>query len=182
VEAVDTLAQGGVDPEGRGPDPTTSYREESPIVTPSIRRRQRRGAAAVETALVLPAAVFFILMILIGGAGVFRYNELALLTREGARYASVHGKQYERETGNTAATADDVFNNAIKPKAALLNPDRLTYSVTWDTDNWPNRIEGDARTPITNTVTVTLSYQWEVEIPFVRTINLSSTSTMQMWH
>jgi Flp pilus assembly protein TadG len=150
-------------------------------VTPRTGRQQRRGAAAVEAALVLPAAIFFILMILVGGLGVFRYNELAFLAREGARYASVHGKEYEKETGNTAATADDVYNNAIAPKAALLDPALLTYSVTWDTDNYPNHIETDPGHPITNTVTVTLTYQWEVEIPFLRSITLTSTSTVQMW-
>ena len=83
-------------------------------MTPRTAGQRRRGAAIVETALVLPAAIVFILMILIGGLGVFRYNELALLAREGARYASVHGKQYEKETGNSAATAQDIYDNAIE--------------------------------------------------------------------
>ncbi len=39
--------------------------------------------------------------------GIYRYQQVASLAREGARYASVHGSQYAADTGNAAATASD---------------------------------------------------------------------------
>jgi Flp pilus assembly protein TadG len=147
-----------------------------------MHKQPRRGATIIESAMVLPVALLFLFGIVVGGMGVFRYNELAFLTREAARYASVHGKQYEEETGKTAATADDIYNDVILPKAAILRPENLTCTITWDEDNHPNRIEGTSQNVITNTVTVTLTYQWDPEIPFFNSLTMSSTSSMHMIH
>ena len=87
--------------------------------------RARRGATLVESAFVLSVLFFLLLAVVVGGYGVLRYQQLALLAREGARYAAVHGGQYAQETGNPAATADDVYKNAILPYAVNLDPANL---------------------------------------------------------
>jgi hypothetical protein len=102
------------------------------------------------------------------------------LAREGARYASVHGGQYQLETGNTAATPQDVYNNAIAPYAVNLDFSQLSYTVTWNTSNMPYSVSSDYVTPINNTVTVTVNYNWFPEAYLVGPIRLSSTSTMPM--
>ena len=52
--------------------------------------------------------------------GVFRYQEVATLAREGARYASTHGYQYRKDAGQAIGTAsdwqDDIYTNGIKPR------------------------------------------------------------------
>lgn len=140
----------------------------------------RRGATLVESAFVLSVLFFLLLSIVIGGHGVLRYQQLAMLAREGARYASVHGGQYAQDTGNPAATAADVYKNAILPYAVNLDPSHLSYTVTWDTDNMPYHMTADYEKPVANTVTVTVHYTWLAGPYQVGSITLSSTSTMTM--
>src|SRR3954470_23328755 len=97
----------------------------------------RRGTTTVEFAITCPIAFFLIFAIIVGGLGVFRYQQVAAAAREGARWASVHGGWYAEDTKKPAATASDVYTNAILPAANALNPSRLTYSVTWNQSNMP---------------------------------------------
>jgi hypothetical protein len=135
---------------------------------------------ATESVVVVPVVVFLILGTLVGGYGVFRYQQIALLAREGARYASVHGGQYQLETGNTAATPQDVYNSAILPYAVNLDLSQLSYTVTWNSSNMPYSVSSDYEKPTNNTVTVTVTYKWFPEAYLVGPITLSSSSTMPM--
>ncbi len=128
--------------------------------------RPRRGTQVVEGAAVYPVVFILVIGLIVGGLGVFRYQEVASLAREGARYASVHGDQYQQSTGRPAATADDVYNNAVLPKVVSLDTGHLDHNVTWSPDNQQG-----------STVTVRLTYHWVPEA-FLGGIDLSSTSTM----
>lgn len=149
---------------------------------PTRAGRGRRGATTVEFAIACPIAFFLLFATIIGAMGVFRYQQVASLAREGARWASVHGGQYARETNNPAATAQDIYEQAIQPKAVALRLDRLSYQVTWDKDNEPLSVEEDVQTPIGNTVTVTVNYEWFPEMYIFGPLVLSSTSTCQMMY
>lgn len=127
---------------------------------------RRRGTHVVECAVVFPVLFLLLLGLLVGGLGVFRYQEVASLAREGARYASVRGSKYQQVTGKPAATAPDVYNNAISPRAVILDPANLSYNVTWNPDNKQG-----------STVTVQVTYLWVPEA-YLGGITLSSTSTM----
>jgi|SRR5579875_132164 Flp pilus assembly protein TadG len=146
----------------------------------------RRGSTITESAVVVPILLFLILAILVGGYGVFRYQQIALLAREGVRYASVHGGQYQQETGNPAATPQDVYNNAIVPYAINLDLSQLNYQVTWNTDNntyhfgLDSNNNPDYAKVINNTVTVTVSYNWFPEVFLIGPLVLSSSATMPM--
>jgi Flp pilus assembly protein TadG len=148
-----------------------------------LRAQQRRsGATVVECAFVYPAVFLLVMGLLVGAAGIFRYSQLASLSREAARYASVHGGQYAQEMQVTAPTAADIYNNVVLANAAGFDTSQLSYSITWNTDNSPFHTTLDANNnviPIQNTVTVTLTYQWLPEA-FLGGITLSSTSVMPM--
>src|SRR5437870_2161734 len=119
-----------------------------------LRSPARRGASAIEAAVVYPVALFFVLGLVIGAMGIFRFQETAALAREAARYASVHGTSYAQASGQPAATAQDIYNNAIAPKAVGLDPSKLTYSVAWNQSNSPSQVvtvNGNV-TYVTNTV------------------------------
>lgn len=133
-----------------------------------IRNTRRPATTVVECALVFP--LFFLLLIglMVGSLGVFRYQELASLARESARWASVRGYQYEQSTKNPAATPKDVYDNVVRTKAKLVHADDVKYSVTWSPDNRQGSL-----------VTVTLTYTWIPEA-FLGGITLSSTSTLYM--
>jgi Flp pilus assembly protein TadG len=148
-------------------------------------KRSRRGATLVEAAIVLPTVFMFIIGMCVIGLGIYRYQQVASLAREGARYASVHGMQYQQDTQIPAATASDIYNNAILPMAVGLNTGSLTYSVNWNTSNWPtswivNPNPPPAAMTQDNTVSVTVSYQWTPELYLTGPINLTSTSVMPM--
>jgi len=114
------------------------------------------------------ASVVLLLLIglIVGALGVFRYQEIGRLAREGARYAAVHGGTYSMTTGQPAATPTDVYKNAILPAAVILDPAKLTTDVSWSPDN---RQGGQ--------VTVTVRYQWLPEAYF-KNMTLTSTATM----
>src|SRR5438128_8983671 len=92
------------------------------------RDRLRRGAVAVEMALVAPLTFLIIIGLIVGACGVFRYQQMAVLAREGARWAAVRGPQYQKRTGKKPPTAAEVFANAIRPHAISIDPSRLNYS------------------------------------------------------
>ena len=147
------------------------------------RASQRRpGATAVECAFVYPALFLLVVGLLVGAAGIFRYSQLSSLSREAARYASVHGGQYAQEMNVTAPAPADIYNNVVLPRAAAFDTSQLNYSITYNTSNFPYHTILDANKnviPVQNSVTVTLTYQWVPEA-FLGGITLSSTSVMPM--
>jgi Flp pilus assembly protein TadG len=130
--------------------------------------QRRKAVTSIEAVIVFPVLFALVLSLLLGGMGVYRFQEVAALAREGSRWASVHGSLYEQQTGKPAATAADVYNNAIEPRAVTLDLSQLTYGVTWTPNN----------NPPDSTVTVTVSYVWNPLL--IGPVTLSSTSTMGM--
>jgi Flp pilus assembly protein TadG len=137
----------------------------------------------VEFAVVAPVTFLLLLGLLIGGLGIFRYQQVARLSRDAARWASVHGTQYAQDTNSPAATAQDVYNQAITPNAQGLNLSKLTYSVTWNTSNSPYHMAtvNGQQVKVANTVTVSINYQWIPET-FLGAVNLSSTTVSVMYY
>jgi Flp pilus assembly protein TadG len=135
----------------------------------------------VECAIIYPLTFLLILGLVVGAAGIFRYQQMAYLAREGARYAIVHGTQWAKDTGNTAAAPADIYNNAILPNAVGLDTTQLQYSVTWNTSNAPysTSIVNNQIVATGNTVSVTVSYQWIPEA-FLGGLTIRSTSVMPM--
>jgi Flp pilus assembly protein TadG len=131
-----------------------------------LRENNRSGAAVVESAIVLPVVFLILLALLVGAHGVFAYQEVASLAREGARYASVRGTRYAMATGNAVATPQEVYEQAIRPRMIALREDQTTYSVTWDTDPRPG-----------NTVSVKVTTVWLSTAVFG---NWTLTSTSEM--
>jgi Flp pilus assembly protein TadG len=142
-----------------------------------LRHQPRPAATIVEFAVVAPVTFLLLLGLLIGGLGIFRYQQVARLARDATRWASVHGTQYAKDTKKPAATAQDVYDQVISPNATALDLSRMTYSVTWNTSNSPYHtatVNGQ-QVKVANTVTVTITYHWVPEA-FLGGITLSSTS------
>lgn len=124
--------------------------------------RLRRGATAVEFALVSPVLFLTMIGLVVLGLGIFRYNQVAALAHAGARWASVHGKNYDsRNHRSSAVTSTDLYNEVIKTRAVGFDPSKLTYNLTWSADR--------------RTVAVTVNYRWLAEAYFGE-VMLTSTS------
>jgi Flp pilus assembly protein TadG len=151
------------------------------------RTTRRRGVTILECAIVYPVLLILMLVLIVGAMGIFRYQQVASLARQGARYACVHGYEYSLENKLPAATQDDVRNVIV---ANAVNMDTsasaLQVTVTWNTDNnqYHTITVTDANgfqnvQPVLNTVTVTVTYTWLPEA-YLGGITMTSTSTVQM--
>jgi len=125
---------------------------------------RRRGMVLAEAGIVYSAALLVIVGTIVIGLGVFRYNQVAWLSREGARWAAVHGATYQSEQSQAAPTAAAVLSNAVTPKLAGLNSNNLTATLTWN----------NAASP--PTVTFRLNYVWVPEC-YLTSLTFTSTST-----
>ncbi len=165
------------------------------------RCRRRRGATAVEFAVVAPVVLLFVFGLIVGGLGVFRYQEVAHLAREGARYASTHGGIYQHDgiaqlTGVPAIASSSDLSTYLATKTALLDPNLLQVSVSWVDSagvrithvppNMPTYVDADpnlippGQRVVQSNVAVTVTYQWLPEVYSLGPISLSSTSRMPM--
>ena len=123
-------------------------------------RRNRKGALMLESSIVYNVALMLTLGTIVIGLGIFRYQEIAWLAREGSRWAAVHGPTYQREQNVAAPTSNDVLVNAINPRLCLLNSANLTCTLTNNS----------------GTATVTLTYNWTPEA-YLSPIKFASTSS-----
>lgn len=126
-----------------------------------IRRRRRthgcnhwlrRAVTAVEVAIVLPLVMLLMIGLCVAELGAFRYQQIAALAHERARWASVHGQEYARQSNAVIATNQDIFEKVIKPKAKGLDLNKLSHNVQWNEEG--------------NVVTVRIQYTWTPEAFF----------------
>ncbi|MBA4191226.1 MAG: hypothetical protein C0467_24865 [Planctomycetaceae bacterium] len=141
-----------------------------------LNHRSRRGISLVEFALVSSLTMLIMLGLLVGCVGIFRYQQVAALARETARYASVHGSDYAQ--GHTSVTDADIYQTALVPKATLLDLSRTRFIITWSPKYPVTRADSDGTIRL-NTVTVTVEYDWKPEY-FFSSVTLKSTSVAAM--
>lgn len=148
-----------------------------------MRKSCRSAATVVEFAIIGPVTFLLLIGLLVGGLGIFRYQQVVRLAQESARFASVHGADYAKESGNPAATSTQIYDQVIAPKAAGLDPKQLSISVDWNKDKSPyhNETVNGQTTKVTNTVTVTVTYNWIPEA-FLGGVTLRGTSTSMMFY
>jgi Flp pilus assembly protein TadG len=151
------------------------------LVRRGARRPARRpGVTVVEMAIIYSVLFLVLFGLILGAIAVFRYQQVAQLAREGARWAAVHGQQWATENGQPATTPADVYANAIAPRATSMEPSLLSYSVTWDTNQKTHHteVQGDTVVSVSNNVIVTVNYQWNEFI--FGPVTLRSTSVKPM--
>ena len=134
------------------------------------RRDLRRGMSLIEAAIVYPTTLLLMIGTVVLGLGVYRYQQLMSLAREGARYASVHGPAYAA-ANNTSYASNSTVLSAIEPLATAggLQTSNLSCTVTWSPS-----------TPTTSppsTVTVAVTYDWVPEAYF-SSVTWTVSSTM----
>jgi Flp pilus assembly protein TadG len=119
------------------------------------------AALAVEAAVILPVFVLLLLAIVIGGMGIFSYQQTANLAREATRYACVHGADSQKYTNQTSATAQQILQQAVLPRAAGINVSALVGAVTdWDSASKNVLSLNSTGEYVTNSVRVTATYLW----------------------
>jgi Flp pilus assembly protein TadG len=148
------------------------------------RARKRSGHAIVESALVYPFLFLLLLGIMLLGIAVFRFQQVSHMAQEGARYAIVHGAQRQAEGIGPAASSTDIYDKAIKPHAAGMNLNNLTYNVAWTASNTqtssvPVGSSGNAvLVTKANYVSVTVTYTWNTGLFGTIPVSRTACSTM----
>lgn len=139
------------------------------------RRLRERGQALVEFAVV--GVVFFIVVfgLIDVGRAVWNYNTLAQATREGTRYAIVHGAHSSDPSGPgsthfTAPTTDAMVTAEVQQYAGGLDASDLTVEADW--------IDGSNLTG--SRVKVTSSYVYEPLCDFLGLVSFTMTSSSTM--
>jgi Flp pilus assembly protein TadG len=123
---------------------------------------RRRGVTAAECGIVYSITVLLIMGTMVVGLGVFRYEQISHLAREGARYATVHGPTYQQEQNQPAPTSQDVLNNAVIPMAVGLDTTQLDCTLTMTS----------------SVATVTLTYDWQPEMGLFSPITFTSKAVV----
>jgi Flp pilus assembly protein TadG len=145
----------------------------------------------VESAIVYPVLFLLLFGLIVGGMGVFRYQQVACQAREASRYACVRGARRLLETGQLPPTAATIKQQAVVPLAAGMDPGKLTVQVQWvdevagTVSDWDTAIKWPTGTTttgqvVTNRVRVTVSYQWFPELFLAGPVNLKSVSEVPM--
>ena len=129
----------------------------------SVASHPRQGSSIVEAAIVLPIAFLFVIGIIVGGLGVFQYNQLTGLTRECARWASVHGRSWQRSGGGQRPSAGDLVTEVLEKRSTAIDPKKIECKLEWD--------------PTETVVTVQLRYRWVPDAYFSGGV-FSSTAVM----
>jgi Flp pilus assembly protein TadG len=148
-------------------------------------RNRRKGATVVEFAVIAPVVFLLLIGFAVLTMGVFRYQQVAYLARQGARYASTHGAQYHVDCrlppGDQATWSAEIREAGILPWIAALDSDQLTSTVAWSAgDNRANAANAATgfETTIDNRVTVTVTYTWFPEALLAGPFELESVATM----
>jgi Flp pilus assembly protein TadG len=152
---------------------------------------KRTGAMAVEAALVHPVMMFIMLSLIVGGVAVFRYQQVAGQAREAARWASVRGADWRKETGQPCPTQDEIRQQAVLPLAAGMDPKSLSLEALWIDQGTGTTVDWDlapkkphsftmSGSYVTNRVRVTVTYQFSPRIFFLGSIQMKSTCEYPM--
>lgn len=117
------------------------------------------GQATVEVAITLVSFLVLVFGIIGGGRMIWDYTVVSNAAGEAVRWAAVRGSQNSSPADATAITT------FAKSMAAGLDPDGITVTPSWPTNNKPGSL-----------VQVTVAYTFE--FPFFPAIPLSSTAQM----
>ena len=152
-------------------------------------RDRRHGQAMVEFALIAPLFFFLLFAIIEGGRFVFYYEMVSSATREGARYAIIHG--YNAADGcpsgpmpDGAASCDlpgDNVKAAVRKAALGLagSGDFTSLEVFWCKAEAAKPCPGAELTNARgNPVTVRAVYVYRPVMPLLPPISIGSESTL----
>jgi Flp pilus assembly protein TadG len=153
--------------------------------------RPRRGALAVEGAIVYSVMFVLLFGLIVGGVAVFRHQQAACLAREAARWASVRGGEWQKDTKRACPTEKEIFDEAVLPFAAGMDPDRIELKVEWidRATGTAHAWDGASKNPVSltaskervaNRVRVRVTYHFTPHVFLAGPLVLTSTSELPM--
>ena len=120
-----------------------------------------RGSYLVEYSLAFLTFMLVLFGIMEFGRAVAAYNVIAGATREGTRYAIVHGSR-----SDTPATSSDI-QNKVRSWCIGIDPGGVTVTTTWPSGNNPGQ-----------PVNVATRYTFVPVVGFLSSFTMGSSSQM----
>jgi Flp pilus assembly protein TadG len=131
-------------------------------------KRSSKGQGLVEFALILPLLLLLLLGIIEFGIAVFRYNSIANIGREVARYGSVHPNSGDI---TDFINADNGYGGELQRWTTLIITDTGVFTIT------PTLLGTDF---LSQTVQVTVTYDHEfITGPLIEALGGGGQLTMQ---
>jgi Flp pilus assembly protein TadG len=145
----------------------------------------------VEAAIVYPLLFLLLFGLIVGGMGIYRYQAVACMAREAARYAAVRGSDWQMTMDQPSPTQQQIAQEIVAPLAAAMDATQINTNVElvngvtgvvtpWDSSNKAPTSLNASRQPVANRVRVTVSYPWYPEILLGGPINLQSVTETPM--
>lgn len=152
---------------------------------------KRSGAVATESAIVFSVTFLLIIGVIVGGVGVFRFQQVACQARQAARWASVHGLGWQYDTGSPPRTKQQILQEAVLPFASGMDPSKLSIDVHWIGKVSGQTLDWDISTraplskdangnAVTNSVKITVTYEWMPGVFLAGPLTLRSVSQVPM--
>ena len=152
---------------------------------------RRRGAVALEAAIVYPILFFLVLALIIGGVGVSRYQQVALLAQEASRWTCVRGAGWEKDSNSPPLTVSQIREEVVLPMSVGLDPNKLTVAadwingvtgdvVPWDSSNRKPTTPNSNQDQVANRIRVTITYLWSPPFLLGGTFKLQSVCEIPM--
>jgi Flp pilus assembly protein TadG len=164
----------------------------NPSPVPGLRKLMgEEGNNLIEYALVFMFFMSMVLGIVDFSRALYTYHFLSNVAREATRYASVRGSTCNDDSSCSAATPDtgpaapgntviQDYVKTIAPPGVNRNPPDLTTTPSWPGTGTACAVRNSPGCP----VEVTVSYQFNFVVPFIRStpLTLSSSSEMIIVH
>lgn len=150
------------------------HRSESPV--PGGRQRfllcSEEGSEVVEFAITAPILFAFVFGLIQMCLAMYTYEYISELSREGARYAAVHGPTCVTSAGASCTATAASVNSYVQGLATTnIGGGTLVVNTTYP---------GTGGELVNNPVKVTITYAFPYHIPFVSSKTLTLTSSSQM--
>jgi Flp pilus assembly protein TadG len=155
-----------------------------------VRANGEAGSTLVETAVSILILLSFLLGIMEISLAGYTYHIVAELAQEGTRYAMIRGSTAAGSAGTACAApgpptcvaqSADIQSFVKNFGFPGIDPSKMTVTPTWSAfaSGSPCPGGGPCNSP-GNSVTVQVQYNFPIAVPFVsiRTISMSSTSSM----
>ena len=76
----------------------------------------------------LPVYLLLLLSLIVGGLGVFHYQQTACLAQEAARWASVRGSDYQKDTNQPSPTTQQILQQVTPLAVGMDGMRQILYA------------------------------------------------------
>jgi len=140
------------------------------------RRSDERGQNTLEAAICMTLFLMVLFGLIELSFVLYTYHAVAESAREGTRYAIVHGSACTPSGCTASASTIESYVEGL----GLLNASAMSVTTTWSAGTQSTCSPSASCNNPGNLVQVSVQYQIPLVLPFVKSTNVTMSSTSQM--